>query len=1249
MARFTQIAAILAAATLSSARTPFIVERQVPADPTGVTTIKSAQGAEIRYKQPGKAGVCETTEGVDDYAGYISLNPTTNMFFWFFEARENPSEKPLTLWLNGGPGSDSLIGLFQEHGPCNVTEDLKTQLNPYSWNEHSNMLYLSQPVGVGFSYETTETDDEGRYSLVDPDTANTTDAAAIGAWHILQAFLDLSPQLDPDITNFTFNLWTERRQNEKIKNGSCAGVEIQMDTLGIINGIIDEQIQAPYYPEFAVNNTYGIKAVNDTIYSFMKNAYYMPEGCHDQIEYCKQSDRTTEDGYLTCSSATNLCRSLVEEPYYYFGGRGVYDIRHPYDDPTPPDYFEYFLNLASTQEAIGVNINYTSTNAPNVSLGFQQTGDFVFPNFLEDLEEILAYGVRVALLYGDADYICNWFGGEAVSLAVNFTDTEAFNAAGYTPFLVDGVEYGEVREYGNFSFTRIYEAGHEVPYYQPKASLEHFKRVLDKLVIADGSQVVTDDYSTNGTAEATHTESFVPLPSSTSSGLSRIRRGSEQEASTYRYSDDISTQGSQSESFHALLSPAESVRKHSRDNDPLFKPVNGKNQNRLPVKRRFPTGWRTGALASLVGAVSILIFNLIITIWVGSSPNLETDGAVGTLFMGSCTTVRRINIWIHLLVNVLAAPNRTEVDRAHAQRRWLHIGVPNLRNLWYIRKQRCVLYLALFLSSVPLHLLFNSVVFTRLQANEYFVVPTTESWINGGTYDTSNFQGFEKNWIEDFTSSAERYRIDLTDTIELRDGGTMPKYRNVSTRECFDSYNNHYVSNLGNVYLVQGQATFWRNWTLWELRQNKEDNHFEWVLKPENHTEEVDSRGDYGTNGWNTQMPVIADPEKYPSNGWRCPTHPVGECDPSNGTQIPQDRSQWKPWESDLNYCLIETVEEICELQFSFVIAAIVIVANLIKAVAMGLTYYKCKDHAAIVTIGDAIASFLDDPDPTTADRCLQTRRHVELWWDWNEWEKERPIIAQQRDRRRFRPRRRKWAMAPSEMRWVGTYWAYGLAIVASIPINVYAMRGMPTDPKELWETGFGAVKGNNLLNFETSLLGGVLLANTPQALLSYMYLAFNALYTTMFVSAEWSRFVVQRKTLRVTAPVGQQRATYWLGVPFRFAIPMTVLSGLFHWLASQSLFKVQLSLTEMHTREATKEISTCGYSPVAIILTTIVATVLAGGGMLIGRFRFPPGMPLASSNSAAISAACHRPAEDVDASVLPVKWGAITHGGLSN
>jgi Serine carboxypeptidase len=83
--------------------------------------------------------------------------------------------------------------------------------------------------------------------------------------------------------------------------------------------------------------------------------------------------------------------------------------------------------------------------------------------------------------------------------------------------VVDGVQYGETREYGNFSFTRIYEAGHEVPYYQPLASLALFNRTINMFDIATGETKITADYATNGTAESTHTNPFVPLPSSTSS------------------------------------------------------------------------------------------------------------------------------------------------------------------------------------------------------------------------------------------------------------------------------------------------------------------------------------------------------------------------------------------------------------------------------------------------------------------------------------------------------------------------------------------------------------------------------------------------------------------------------------------------------------------------------------------------------------------------------------------------------------
>ena len=102
-------------------------------------------------------------------------------------------------------------------------------------------------------------------------------------------------------------------------------------------------------------------------------------------------------------------------------------------------------------------------------------------------------------------------GGEALSLAVKYKESKAFRASGYEPFVVDGKEYGAGRQHGNFSFTRIYDAGHEIPYYQPKAALEIFRRIIDDLVIADGNEKVTPSYDSKGPANSTHTNS-APTP-----------------------------------------------------------------------------------------------------------------------------------------------------------------------------------------------------------------------------------------------------------------------------------------------------------------------------------------------------------------------------------------------------------------------------------------------------------------------------------------------------------------------------------------------------------------------------------------------------------------------------------------------------------------------------------------------------------------------------------------------------------------
>ncbi|KAK7911776.1 hypothetical protein PG985_014257 [Apiospora marii] len=521
-----------------------LLRRQLPASPKGVKTITTPNNVTVRYKEPGSEGVCETTPGVKSYSGYVDLDESTHMFFWFFEARKNPDKAPITLWLNGGPGSDSLISLFSAIGPCNVTANGTSVLNPYSWTEESNMLFLSQPVGVGFSYQnkihgtydnntgvaTNSSNPTGRFSGIQNDyTTDTTALAAVTAWEVMQAFFGTLPRLDPTVKSRRFHLWTESygghwgpgfyrhfyEQNERIRNGTITGgrgVQLEMESLGIINGLISPRIQYPLLPEFARNNTYGI-SVDDFTYNAMKLNLEFPGGCKSAIDNCILLGHSTPQGVTLCASAHFMCQNLVVSLFAQLGGRDNYDIRAKANADIPPTYWMDYLNTARVQDALGVDLNYTNNFNIGVNLAFGLQGDQVRDTTFHDLEWILEKGVRVALIYGDADFICNWVGGEAVSLALQWPNATSFAKAGYAPFTLAGDShgnktYGDTRQYRGLSFTRVYEAGHIVPYYQPAASLELFKRVLHNRVLAGGGDVqVSPTFESHGSANATATNS----------------------------------------------------------------------------------------------------------------------------------------------------------------------------------------------------------------------------------------------------------------------------------------------------------------------------------------------------------------------------------------------------------------------------------------------------------------------------------------------------------------------------------------------------------------------------------------------------------------------------------------------------------------------------------------------------------------------------------------------------------------------
>lgn len=86
----------------------------------------------------------------DMYSGYLDVTETKKLHYVFVESMGNPRSDPVVIWLNGGPGCSSLLGLFQENGPIYVDTGVMEMVD-LPWNRRANMLYLEQPAGVGFT------------------------------------------------------------------------------------------------------------------------------------------------------------------------------------------------------------------------------------------------------------------------------------------------------------------------------------------------------------------------------------------------------------------------------------------------------------------------------------------------------------------------------------------------------------------------------------------------------------------------------------------------------------------------------------------------------------------------------------------------------------------------------------------------------------------------------------------------------------------------------------------------------------------------------------------------------------------------------------------------------------------------------------------------------------------------------------------------------------------------------------------
>lgn len=377
--------------------------------------------------------------------------------------------------------------------------------------------------------------------------------------------------------------------------------------------------------------------------------------------------------------------------------------------------------------------------------------------------------------------------------------------------------------------------------------------------------------------------------------------------------------------------------------------------------------------------------------------------------------------------------------------------------------------------------------------------------------------------------------------------------------------------------------------------------------------------------------------------------HSLPNCD-AYLSKVVAVANDWQPYNFDVQYCLSEIVPERCSYSGNIPILAVVVGCNALKIVVMLFVALRLKDNP-LITIGDAIESFLNAPDPTTRRLCLLTKRDVvKQIGDRKHWavEQDREPPAKVASRQSVR-----WAQSASRLRWFLTIGIIAFALLVVGVLLWFAVRVIELNSLSIQAIGFGKVTPAAIITGwpiglhggpSTAVLESILVANLPQTIFSFIYLHLNGVLTSMWLGSEWSDFASERKALRVSKPKGSlQRGTHFLQLPYKVAVPLMAFSGLFHWLISQSIFLAVVA--EYSARGhliSPVAIASCGFSPLAMILCIVFGGCIIIALVALGARKYDDSIPLVGSCSAAISAACHQPVWDADAAMKRVQWGVI-------
>jgi carboxypeptidase C (cathepsin A) len=429
------------------------------------------------------------TLAFNQFSGYLNLPGTKKQIhYWFVEAEEDAANAPLVFWTNGGPGCSGLIGFLTEQGPFRPDLQGNLKMNDWRWNKIANMVFLEQPVGVGFSYS----DNSDDYKIGD------SQAAKDNLQTILQ-FLIKFPQYSK-VPLF-------------ITSESYGGHYMPTLAYQIVK-YNEQQADASKlnFKGFAVGNPY--------------TDYYSGVGAEMETYWGKQLlPKPTWDKYVAngCLEVTNqfnnsMCSTLILDFMKKIGNLNPYALDYPvcvsqqqiwttrmlyetskmYND----EFSNAFLALKDSYEPCEDNYAANYLNEPDVknalhvksSIKWEECSRTVKYEYMDKMLPMEHYynellnavsnkDLRIMVYSGDDDSVCGTIGTQKWLWTLGFPVKKdeywkVWNVDGQTAGYISQFDTPFSNE-SRLTFATVHFAGHEVPTYKPKEAFVLFQAYLN--------------------------------------------------------------------------------------------------------------------------------------------------------------------------------------------------------------------------------------------------------------------------------------------------------------------------------------------------------------------------------------------------------------------------------------------------------------------------------------------------------------------------------------------------------------------------------------------------------------------------------------------------------------------------------------------------------------------------------------------------------------------------------------------------